>query len=94
MGDHLHGLPKVIALSLLPYHLHVHASSGHIVGLGGANVQEPFVVAEIQVGLRPVLGDITFPVLIGVHGTGVHVDVRIEFLDGDPKASGLQQLRQ
>jgi len=40
-------------------------------------------VAEIEVGFRAVFGDKDFTVLKGAHRTGIDVQVRITFLQGD-----------
>src|SRR3712207_8962695 len=36
----------------------------------------------------------TLPMLIGVEGTGIHIDVGIKLLDGNAQAAGLQQFGQ
>ena len=37
-------------------------------------------MAQVQVGFRPILGDVHLPVLVGAHGAGVHVDVGVQLL--------------
>ena len=54
-------------------------------------VSEALVVAKVQVGFGAVVGDENLAVLERVHGAGIDVDVGIELLEGDPKASGLEQ---
>ena len=54
-------------------------------------VDEPLVVAEVEVGLAAVLGDEHLAVLEGVHGAGVDVDVRVELAHRDPQAPALEQ---
>ncbi len=49
-------------------------------------VGEALVVAEVEVGLRAVLRDEDLPVLEGVHGAGVHVDIGVELFQGDREA--------
>lgn len=39
-------------------------------------------MAQVQVGLRPVLGNEHLPVLIGVHSARVNVQVGVELLEG------------
>ena len=51
-------------------------------------------MAQIQVGLRPVVGDEHLPVLVGAHGPRVHVQVGVQLLDLDPQAPLLQQTAQ
>ena len=54
-------------------------------------VDEPLVVAEVEVGLAAVVGDEHLAVLERVHRAGVDVDVRVELLHRDPQAPQLQQ---
>ena len=51
-------------------------------------------MAQIQVRFSTVVGDEHFAVLVRAHGTGIDVDVGIEFLDGDFIASALEQTPQ
>ena len=54
----------------------------------GVRVREALVVAEVEVGLRAVLGDEDLAVLVGRHRAGIDVDVRIELLEADREAAG------
>src|SRR5690606_14491617 len=55
------------------------------------DVEEAFVVPDVEVGLRPVLGDEHLPVLERVHGSGIDVEVRVELLHGDREATSTQE---
>ena len=44
---------------------------------------EALVMAEVEIGLRAVVGDENFTVLKRAHRARIHVEVRIEFLQGD-----------
>ena len=59
-----------------------------------ALVYEALVVAEVEVGLSAVIGDEDLPVLEGVHGAGVDVDVGVQLLHGDPQPPALQKPAQ
>ena len=48
-------------------------------------------MAQIKISLRTVIRDKDLSVLGGVHCTGIDIDVRIEFLHGDPVAPGLHE---
>ena len=52
------------------------------------DVEEALVVADVQVGLGAVLGDEDLAVLERVHRPGIHVEVRVQLLHGDPEARG------
>jgi hypothetical protein len=54
-------------------------------------VREALVVAEVQVGLAPVVEHEDLTVLERVHRARVHVDVWIELLKRDPEAARLEE---
>ncbi len=54
-------------------------------------VDEPLVVAEIQIGFGAVFGYKNLAVLIRVHRAGVDVDVRIQLLDRNADAASFEQ---
>src|SRR5690606_4255891 len=58
------------------------------------DVDKPFIVTKVQVGLRSVVGDEYFPVLIRAHRSRVDVDVRVEFLNGHFQPSIFEQPAQ
>ena len=91
VGDDLHGPAQVVSAALLVDHGKIDLAGGEIVAAVEAGRGEPFVVPEIQVRLRPVVEDEDLPVLEGVHGPGVHVDVGIQLLIGHPEAPALQE---
>ena len=91
VGDDLDGLAQVGPFPLLGYDCVVNPSGGDVVGLGGVYAEKAFVVAQVEVGFGSVLGYIAFPVFVWIEGSGVDVDVGVEFLDGDSEASGLQE---
>ena len=89
--DHLDGLAEVVAPALGGEHRRVDRAGGGVRVLRQVLVDEPLVVAEVEVGLAAVVGDEHLAVLERVHRAGVDVDVRVELLHGDPEAPGLQQ---
>src|SRR4029077_13259004 len=54
-------------------------------------VDEAFVVAEVEVGLRPVVGDEDLAVLERAHRSRVDIDIGVELLHGHRQATGLEQ---
>ena len=81
--DHLHGVAEVVATPLLGDHRGVDLAGGD-VGLGRqVDVEEALVVADVEVGLRPVLGDEHLAVLERVHRAGVDVEVGVQLLHRD-----------
>ena len=94
VGDDLDRAPQVVPTALPVEYVPVDLAGGY----GGVHVQilvdEPLVVAQVQVRLRAVVGDKDLPVLVGVHGAGVHVEVGVQLLDLHPQAPLLQQAAQ
>ena len=94
VGDDLDRLAEILAPALLAQHVPVHLAGGEVGEPVEVLIDEPFVVSQIQVRLQTVLGDVDFPVLIGAHGAGIHVDIRIQLLCRHLQAPGLQQTSQ
>ena len=88
--DHLDGPAEVVAAALLGDDGLVDAAGRDVAELGQVLVDEPLVVAEVEVRLGAVVGDEDLAVLVRAHRPGVDVDVRIELEDGDPKPRALR----
>ncbi len=80
----LHGLPEIVAPAFSGDHLRVDLAGGDVRAAVEVDVQEPFVVADVEVCLGTVIGDKDLPVLERVHRAGVDVEVGIKLLHGDP----------
>ena len=78
--DHLDGVAEVFAAALLGDDRRIHLAGGDIRRPGQVAVEEPLVVADVEVGLGAVLGDEDLAVLERVHGARVDVEVRVELL--------------
>ena len=91
VGHDLNGLAEVVAAALLVDDGFVDAARGHAVLAGGLYAREAFVVAEVEVGLHAIYGDVAFAVLIGIERAGVDIDIGIKLLDGNLVAACLQQ---
>ena len=91
MGNDLDGLAEVVAAALLGDDLLVDAAGGKVVVAGEAGVGEALVVAEVEVGLRAVVGDEDLAMLERGHGAGVDVEVGVELHQIDLDAARLQQ---
>jgi hypothetical protein len=75
--------PQVIPPPFLGDHGKIDPPGGAVVGLGQFDRGVAFIVAQIEIGFRTVIGDEDFPVLKGIHGSGVHIDIGIQLLKGD-----------
>ena len=89
--DDLDGLAQVVTPALLGDHRRVDPAGGGVGVLVEVLVDEPLVVAEVEVGLAAVLGDEDLAVLERVHRARVDVDVRVELAHGDPEARHLSR---
>ena len=89
--DHLHGAAEIAALALLLDHLGIDAARGDIVGLARRDAGEALIMAQIQVGLRPVIGDIDLAMLERRHGARIDVEIGVEFAQADFVAARLKQ---
>ena len=92
--DDLDGLPQIVAPALLGDDRRVDPAGGGVGPLVQVLVDEPFVVAEVEVGLAAVLGDEDLAVLEGVHRARVDVDVRVELAHGHPETAALEEPAQ
>ena len=86
----LDGVAEVFAAPFLAQHVPVDLACGEVVPPAHGRADKSFVVAEIEIGLRTVVGDEHLPVLKRVHGPGVDVDVGIQLDQGDAKSPGLE----
>ena len=94
VGDDLHRPPQIVPRPLPVEHVPVDLPGGHGGVEGQVLVYKPLVVAQVQVGLRPVVGDEHLPVLVGGHGARVHIQVGVQLLHPYPKTPLLQQPAQ
>ena len=66
MRYHLNGLSKIVAPALLVYHRFVYTSGCHGVGFRRLNAGEALVMAQVQVCLHSVNGDIALSMLVRI----------------------------
>ena len=62
-----------------------------VVVAGQVDVQESFVVAQVEIDLRAVVEDEHLAVLVGIHRARVDVQVRVDFDGADLQSFRLQQ---
>src|SRR6202035_665547 len=90
--DHLDGRAQVVSSALACDDLLVDLAGGHVGRYGQVLVDEPLVMAEVEVGLGTVIGDEDLAVLVGAHRSRVHVEIWVELLKGDGEVAGLQDV--
>ncbi len=91
MRNHLHGLAEIVAAPLALDDLLVDAPAGQVVRAGQLGVREALVMAEVEIGLGPVVGDEHLAVLKRTHRARIDVQIRVEFLQGDAQSTAFQQ---
>ena len=89
MWDDLYRLAQIVATPLLIDDGLVYTPCGHTVGACGLYACETLVVAEVEVGLHTVGGDVALSVFVRIERTGVDVDVRVKLLDSNLVATSL-----
>ena len=83
--------PEVVAAPLLLDDALVDLPGRPVRILGRDRVREPFVVAQVEVGLGAIVGDVDLAVLVRAHRPRIDVDVRVEFLHRDSVAVAFEQ---
>ncbi len=89
--DDLDRAAEVVPAALLGDDRGVDAAGRDVGALGQVLVDEPLVVAQVEVRLRPVVGDEHLAVLVGRHRPRVDVDIGVELEDRDTETAGLEQ---
>ena len=88
--NYLHRRTEVVAATFLCDHALVDSTGGEVAVAPGGRAHESFVVTEVEVRFRAVLGDEYFTVLKRAHGAGIDVDVRIQLNHADRQPTGFE----
>ena len=91
MGNHLHRGAEIVAPALLGDHRGIDAARGDIVAAPAGNAREALVMAEIEIGLCPVIGDIDLTMLGRAHRPGIDIEIGIELAQPHLESTRLQQ---
>ena len=89
--DHLHRRAQVITAALAGDDVLIDAPCRRIVGAASGNPGEALVMAEIKIGLRPIIRDEHLAMLIGRHRARIDVEIRVELAQPHRIAARLQQ---
>ena len=82
---------EIVAAPLLGDDVLVDAAGRDVVVPVGGTTGEPLVVAEIEIGLRAVIGHEHLAVLVRRHGAGIDVEIGVELLQAHAVAARLQK---
>ena len=91
MGNDLDGGAKVVAAPFFLEDGLVNLSRCKIIKTAEFPGGEAFVVPQIQIGLRTIIQDVDFAMLVGAHGSRIDVDIRIQLLHSDGESAPFQQ---
>ena len=89
--DDLHGAAEIAAAPLARDHFLIDAPGGDVVRFRRRDGREALVMAEIEIGLRTVVGDVDLAVLIGAHRPRIDVEIGVEFPQSHAIAACLQE---
>ena len=82
VGYDLHCGTKEFSAALLIQHVPVYLTGGDIGILIQVLIDETLIMSQIQIGLCTIFCDEYLAMLDRVHGAGINIDIRIEFLHG------------
>ena len=91
MRDDLHGGAEILAAALAPDHRRIDAPGGDAVRPPGGDASEALVMAEIEIGLGTVIGDIDLAMLIGTHRPRIDIEIGVELAQTHAESARLQQ---
>ena len=91
MRNHLHCATQIIATSFLADDVVVDLPGGEIVVPPHGGADETFVVPQVEIRLRTIVGDKHLAVLKRTHGAGIHIDIGIQLDHRDLQATGFKQ---
>ena len=83
MGNDLNGFPQIISAPFFSDDGVVNLSCGQVVAFAHAGGTESLVMSQIEIGFRAVIGYEHFAVLKRTHGSGIDINIRVQFLIGD-----------
>ena len=83
MRNDLHRGAKIFTTAFLIKHIPVDLTGGEVGIFVEVFINKAFVMSKVKVGFGTILGNIYFAVLVGTHGTGVNVNIRIQLLCGN-----------
>jgi hypothetical protein len=94
MRNHLHGPAQKVAAPFLGDDFLIDPAGGDVVLLVGVAPREALIMAKVEVGLGPVIGDKHFAMLIRAHGARIDVEIGVKLAQADRKSARLQQRTQ
>ena len=91
MRNDLDGGAQIVAAPFLGDDLLINAAGCDVVLPVGGAAGEALIVTEVEVGLRPIVGDEHLAMLIGAHRPRIDIEIGIELAKADIIAPRLEQ---
>ena len=91
MRNDLHRAAEIFSAPFALNDHRINATGRYAVGLARDNAGVAFVMAEIEIGLGAVVGDIDLAMLIGTHRPRIDIEIRVELAQTDFESARLQQ---
>ena len=88
--DHLHRTAEVLAATLFLDHRLIDLTGGEVIHPPHLGRDKTLIVAEVEIGFRPVLGNEHFTMLKRRHRPRIYVDVGVELEVGNADAPSLE----
>jgi len=79
----LNGAAQIISLTLFADHFGVYLTGGDIAIFVQVNIDETFIMTQVQIGFCTVIQHKHLAVLVRAHGSRVYIKVGIQFLNAD-----------
>src|SRR6185437_4918026 len=89
--DHLDGGAQILAAALAADHRRIDAARRDAVAAPRGDAGVALVMAEIEIGLGAVVGDVDFAMLIRAHSPRIDIEVRIELPRPDLESARLEE---
>ena len=89
--DNLNRASQIVSTPLLLDYCLVDLPGRGIVFLRHVQIEEPFIVTQVEIGFGAVIGNVYLTVLEGIHCPGVNINVGIQLQDRHVETASLQK---
>jgi len=91
MRHHLHRAAEIIAMAFFGEHPGIDLAGGYAIRTPRRHTGEALIMAEVEIGLSTIIGNVDFTMLIGAHRPRIDIEIGIEFAQADRIAARLKQ---
>ena len=94
MRNDLDSCAKVLATAFFTKNFTVNFTSCHVGIFVEIDIDETFIVTQVQICLSPIICHKDFSVLVRTHGPRINIDIRIKLLNGYFETTIFQETAQ